>query len=128
MPTTVYDGQETTQVVGWQGLHLQQVYPAVREQIDHDAKSNVLASCCLFGSPAQEHVPPNVIITEINGQKIETLQDILTAVEQSKEKKQKYARVKYVTSRGQLDVCAFQLDYHYWPTWHVHKDIGLVRK
>ncbi|KAG0172831.1 hypothetical protein DFQ30_009503 [Apophysomyces sp. BC1015] len=83
VPTTLYDGQETRRVIGWQGMLVQNDYLAAREQMRHKVPSGVYVSCCLFGSPAGETLPPGVWITEIDQQPVHTLDAFLKAVTSS---------------------------------------------
>ncbi|KAI9018755.1 hypothetical protein CLU79DRAFT_837028 [Phycomyces nitens] len=81
VPTTHYDGQETTRVIGWQGMLVQDAYMAAKEQMQKEVPKGVYVSCCLFGSPAQMSLRPGIWITEINQRPVHTLDEFLEAVE-----------------------------------------------
>lgn len=84
VPTTLYDGQETTRVIGWQGLFVQEAYQAAKEQMRAEVPEGVYVSCCLFGSPAQVSVKVGVWITEIDKMPVPTLDAFLQAVTKGK--------------------------------------------
>lgn len=80
VPTTLFDGQETTRVIGWQGLFVQEPYQAANEQMREKVPDGVYVSCCLFGSPAQVSIQVGVWITEIDRMPVPTLDSFLTAI------------------------------------------------
>ncbi|CAO3585003.1 unnamed protein product [Absidia cylindrospora] len=84
VPTTLYDGQETTRVIGWQGLFVQEAYQAAKEQVRREVPEGVYVSCCLFGSPAQVSIKTGVWITEIDKTPVPTMDDFLAAVTKGK--------------------------------------------
>ncbi|KAI8059232.1 hypothetical protein BC940DRAFT_328385 [Gongronella butleri] len=82
VPLTPFDGQETTRVIGWQGMYIQDAYQAAREQVRERVPEGVYVSCCLFGSPAQLGVQVGVWITEIDQVRVPTLDAFLDVVTQ----------------------------------------------
>lgn len=80
VPTTKYDGSETTEVVGWQGMLIQKSHTAAKEQVQKFVPEGVYVSCCLFGSPAQASLKPGMWITEIDQIPVKTLKDLLDTV------------------------------------------------
>ena len=78
--TTKYNGQETTEVIGWQGMLVQASYNAAKEQVQKFVPDGVYVACCLYGSPAQSSFNPGVWITELDQVPIKTLAQFLTAV------------------------------------------------
>ncbi|ORZ15704.1 hypothetical protein BCR42DRAFT_41656 [Absidia repens] len=84
VPTTLYDGQETTRVIGWQGLFVQEAYQAAKEQMRAEVPEGVYVSCCLFGSPAQVSMKVGVWITEIDRTAVPTMDAFLAAVTRGK--------------------------------------------
>ncbi|KAI8336496.1 hypothetical protein BD560DRAFT_340042 [Blakeslea trispora] len=88
--TTVHNGQETTEVVGWQGLIVQSTYTAAREQVRTKVPEGVYVASFMFGSPAQGYLKPGTWITEVDQTPVRTLDEFLEAVKletiQSKKK------------------------------------------
>ncbi|KAI9480392.1 MAG: hypothetical protein EXX96DRAFT_607260 [Benjaminiella poitrasii] len=155
VPATHYDGQETTQVVGWQGMLLQHAHQAAKEQVQKQVPEGVYVSCCLLGSPAQANLTPNVWITHINQMPVKTLDHFLKAIDLHRTQNNKHCieqqellqnmlnlqttttdttedqdipnhvQIKYITMDNVSHVKAIKLDTHYWPTWHVRKDATL---
>ncbi|KAI8097081.1 uncharacterized protein BX664DRAFT_72534 [Halteromyces radiatus] len=80
VPTTLFDGRETTRLIGWQGLFVQEPYQAAKEQMREKVPEGVYVSCCLFGSPAHVSIQVGVWITEINQEPVPTLDAFLSAV------------------------------------------------
>ncbi|GAA5809801.1 hypothetical protein MFLAVUS_003214 [Mucor flavus] len=80
VPTTQFDGKETTEVIGWQGMLIQNTYTAAKEQAQKIIPEGVYVSCCLFGSPAQANLKPGIWITEIDQIPVKTLDMLLEAV------------------------------------------------
>lgn len=80
VPTTKYDGKETSEVVGWQGMFIQDSYTAAKEQVQKAVPEGVYVSCCLFGSPAQANLKPGMWITEIDQVPVKTLSKFLQVV------------------------------------------------
>lgn len=78
--TTKYDGQETTRVIGWQGMYIQEAYQAAKEQMREKVPEGVYVSCCLFGSPAHVSIEVGVWITEINQIPVPTLDAFLDVI------------------------------------------------
>ncbi|KAI9302440.1 hypothetical protein BJ944DRAFT_242360 [Cunninghamella echinulata] len=78
--TTEYDGQETTRVIGWQGMYIQEAYQAAKEQMREKVPEGVYVSCCLFGSPAHVSIEVGVWITEINQIPVPTLDAFLDVI------------------------------------------------
>ncbi|KAI8343027.1 hypothetical protein BC941DRAFT_465199 [Chlamydoabsidia padenii] len=152
VPTTLFDGQETTRVIGWQGLFVQEAYQAAKEQVREQVPDGVYVSCCLFGSPAQVSIQVGVWITEIDQTPVPTLDTFLTAITTktksgpcltnhhtasthwllsqptSAEKdlvrtdQPTHVRIKYITRNNVTHVVMLRLDHHYWPTWQIEKD------
>ncbi|KAL0096820.1 hypothetical protein J3Q64DRAFT_1856306 [Phycomyces blakesleeanus] len=80
VPTTYFNGQETTRVIGWQGMLVQDAYMAAKEQMQKEVPKGLYVSCCLFGSPAQMSLRPGIWITEINQRPVHTLDEFFDAV------------------------------------------------
>ncbi|KAI7870240.1 hypothetical protein BDF14DRAFT_1776366 [Spinellus fusiger] len=80
--TSYFDGHETTRVIGWQGMLIQNAYQAAKEQMQKQVPEGLYVSCCLLGSPAQVSLEPGVWITEINQQPVHTLDEFLAALQQ----------------------------------------------
>jgi PDZ domain-containing secreted protein len=80
LPTTAYNGKETTEVIGWQGMVVQEAYAAAKEQVQKHVPDGVYVSCCLLGSPAQATLNPGIWITEINQIPVKSLKDFLNVV------------------------------------------------
>lgn len=120
--STFYDGRETTRVIGWQGLLIQDAPIAAKEQTCDKVPTGVYISSCAHGSPAQAVLKAATWITAINGKHVETLDTFLQQVERIHNSKDDHARVKYVTKSNVANVSVVRLDRHYWPTWLVEKD------
>ncbi|ORX61736.1 trypsin-like serine protease [Hesseltinella vesiculosa] len=80
VPLTKFDGQETTRIIGWQGMYIQEAYQAAKEQMREHIPLGVYLSCCLFGSPAQVAIQAGVWITEIDQKPVPTLDAFLDVV------------------------------------------------
>lgn len=80
LPTTAYNGKETTEVVGWQGLLIQGAYASAKEQVRKAVPEGVYVSCCHFGSPAQANLKPGIWITEVDQVPVKTLREFLEVV------------------------------------------------
>lgn len=80
VPTTKYDGRETTEVVGWQGMLIQDTYASAKEQVQKVIPEGVYVSCCFFGSPAQAILKPGIWIIEIDQIPVKTLGAFLDVV------------------------------------------------
>ncbi|KAI7904922.1 uncharacterized protein BX663DRAFT_430081 [Cokeromyces recurvatus] len=91
VPTTKYDGQETTEVVGWQGMLLQQAHQAAKEQVQKQVPEGIYVSCCLCGSPAQASLLPNIWITQIDQVPVTTLDQFLKVIQRSNRVQEKYS-------------------------------------
>ncbi|CAO3612788.1 unnamed protein product [Cunninghamella blakesleeana] len=78
--TTAFDGQETTRIIGWQGMYVQEAYQAAKEQMREKVPEGVYVSCCLYGSPAQVSIEVGVWITEINQIPVPTLDTFLDVI------------------------------------------------
>ncbi|KAG2206824.1 hypothetical protein INT47_007580 [Mucor saturninus] len=89
VPTTRYDGKETTEVVGWQGMLIQETYASAKEQAQKVIPEGVYVSCCLFGSPAQASLKPGIWITEIDQTPVKTLKVFLNMVKSGSFSKRK---------------------------------------
>ncbi|KAK4514241.1 F-box domain-containing protein [Mucor velutinosus] len=83
VPTTSFDGKETTEVIGWQGMVIQDTYASAKEQIQKQVPEGVYLSCCLYGSPAQASLMPGIWITEVGQTPVKTLQEFLQIVDPS---------------------------------------------
>jgi PDZ domain-containing secreted protein len=59
---------------------IQDSYTAAKEQVQKAVPEGVYVSCCLFGSPAQASLKPNMWITEIDQVPVKTLSDFLKVV------------------------------------------------
>ncbi|KAI8376036.1 uncharacterized protein BYT42DRAFT_516755 [Radiomyces spectabilis] len=82
VPTTLYPDLETTRVIGWQGMYIQEAHMAAKEQLQEEIPEGVYVSCCLFGSPAEVSLIPGIWITEVDQQRVKTMDDFLTAIRQ----------------------------------------------
>ncbi|RCH80120.1 hypothetical protein CU098_003514, partial [Rhizopus stolonifer] len=80
VPTTQHDGKETTELVGWQGLLIQNTYRAAKEQVRKQVPEGVYVASCLFGSPAQACLRPGIWITHVGSSSVKTLNQFLQAV------------------------------------------------
>ncbi|KAI9248628.1 hypothetical protein BY458DRAFT_590590 [Sporodiniella umbellata] len=78
VPTTKFDGQETTEIVGWQGMLVQKPHIAAKEQVQNYVPEGVYISSCLFGSPAQACLQSNIWIIEIDQLPVKTLQEFIS--------------------------------------------------
>ncbi|CAO0800101.1 unnamed protein product [Mucor circinelloides] len=97
VPTTSFDGKETTEVIGWQGMVIQDTYASAKEQVQKNVPEGVYLSCCLYGSPAQASLMPGIWITEVDQIPVKTLQEFLRAVDPSSiaiRQKQKLSSMK----------------------------------
>lgn len=83
VPTTSFDGKETTEVIGWQGMVIQNTYASAKEQVQKQVPEGVYLSCCLYGSPAQASLMPGIWITEVDQTPVKTLQEFLQVVDPS---------------------------------------------
>ncbi|EIE78581.1 hypothetical protein RO3G_03285 [Rhizopus delemar RA 99-880] len=88
IPTTRYDGKETTDIIGWQGMIVQEPHSAAKEQVRKHVPEGVYVSCCLLGSPAQAYLKPSIWITEINRMPVKSIEDFIAAVTVTQENKQ----------------------------------------
>lgn len=86
---TKHTGKETTEVVGWQGMLLQEAHSAAKEQVQKSVPQGVYVSCCLFGSPAQASLKPGVWINAINQTPVMSLKDFIAAVDSKQSDKPK---------------------------------------
>ncbi|KAI7878048.1 hypothetical protein K492DRAFT_180165 [Lichtheimia hyalospora FSU 10163] len=120
VPSTLYDGQETIRVIGWQGLLIQDAHLAAKEQACDKVPAGVYISSCAHGSPSQAVLKAGTWITAINGRKVHTLDTFLQQVRRIN--KDDHVRVKYVTKSNVANISVVRLDRHYWPTWLVEKD------
>ncbi|ORY93040.1 hypothetical protein BCR43DRAFT_444348 [Syncephalastrum racemosum] len=122
VPATAFDGQETTRLVGWQGLVIQDAHMGAREQIRTSVPEGVFVSSSLFGSPAQASLKPNIWIVQIDGQSTPDLDGFIQAIQARAAKGHDgYVRVKYVSCKGITSVASLKLDLHYWRTWQLFK-------
>ncbi|ORX44948.1 trypsin-like serine protease [Hesseltinella vesiculosa] len=95
VPLTNFSGYETTRVVGWQGALIQRAYKAVLEQVRHDTLG-VYVSCTLYGSPASNVLRPGVWITEVQGQKVNNLDEFLHVVHNNEADAMRRRRPSYI--------------------------------
>ncbi|CEG68795.1 hypothetical protein RMATCC62417_04986 [Rhizopus microsporus] len=86
---TKHDGKETTEVVGWQGMLVQEAHRAAKEQVQKCVPQGVYVSCCLYGSPAQASLEPGVWIHAINQTPVTSLKDFIAAVDSKQPTKPK---------------------------------------
>ncbi|KAJ2957686.1 hypothetical protein NQZ79_g6632 [Umbelopsis isabellina] len=114
VPTTLYNGKETSRVIEWQGTLIQEPYKAVLEQMP-DVPTGVYVSCTMSGSPASSKIHPGSWITELNGQEIHDMDSFLTAVKNHKNGSE-YVRVQTVQRGNVIKVIALKIDELYWPT------------
>lgn len=125
VPATAFDGQETTRLVGWQGLVIQDAHMGAREQIRTSVPKGVFVSSALFGSPAQASLKPNIWIVQVDGQPTPDLDSFARAVQARAGKSHEgYVRVKYISSKSITGVSSLKLDLHYWNTWQLFKRGG----
>jgi hypothetical protein len=80
VPITEYNGQETVEIIGWQGMIIQKAFAAAKEQSQKSLPEGVYVSFCYFGSPAQSTVFPNIWITEIDGVLVKSLEGFMKLV------------------------------------------------
>lgn len=114
VPTTLYNGKETSRVIEWQGTLIQEPYKAVLEQMP-DVPTGVYVSCTMSGSPASSKIHPGSWITEFNGREIQDMDSFLTAIKDYKDESE-YVRVQTVQRGNVIKVIALKIDELYWPT------------
>jgi S1-C subfamily serine protease len=118
VPATLYNGQETSRVIEWQGTLIQEPYKAVLEQMP-DVPTGVYVSCTLSGSPASSKIYPGSWITEFNGRVIQDMDSFLKAVKDysnSDTNNSDYVRVQTVQRGNVIKVIALKIDELCWPT------------
>ncbi|RCI07248.1 serine protease [Rhizopus stolonifer] len=86
IPTTRYNGKETTEVVGWQGMLVQESHSAAKEQVQKYVPEGVYVSSCLLGSPAQACLKSSVWITEISQIPVKSLKDFISVITNEQKK------------------------------------------
>ncbi|OLY84555.1 Pro-apoptotic serine protease [Smittium mucronatum] len=123
---------ETKKVIGWAGGIIQEPYRAVQEQVKK-LPSKVYVTCTLFGSPASGYgLKPGVWITEIEGNKIYTMDDFIDRIQSLAKRSEDYSgdkesilegaiesgyvRLNVVNKIGVSKVISMRLDEHYWPS------------
>ncbi|OAC99060.1 hypothetical protein MUCCIDRAFT_127026, partial [Mucor lusitanicus CBS 277.49] len=128
VPTTSFDGKETTEVIGWQGMVIQNTYASAKEQVQKQVPEGVYLSCCLYGSPAQASLMPGIWITEVDQTPVKTLQEFLQdEIDDDKlSHDDNHIQIKFVKANNVVQVKAIKLDRHYWPTWHIKKNESSV--
>ncbi|OMH84964.1 Pro-apoptotic serine protease [Zancudomyces culisetae] len=147
VPTSELPTFETTRIISWAGAIVQQPYRAVQEQLQ-ELPSMVYVTCTLFGSPANSYgLKPGVWITELEGERIKTLDDLTAFIKNINAKmRQKshtsttnaggdvnppeqsslessdsgeYVRMTVVNKLGVSKVLSLKLDEHYWPSMQI---------
>ncbi|KAI8642914.1 hypothetical protein BD408DRAFT_365836 [Parasitella parasitica] len=80
VPTTSFDGKETTEVISWQGMVLQNTYASAKEQVQNKVPEGVYVASCLLGSPAQASLASGIWITEVDQIPVKTVGEFLQVV------------------------------------------------
>jgi hypothetical protein len=68
------------EVVGWQGMLIQDAYASAKEQVQKVVPEGVYVSCCHFGSPAHATLKSGIWITEVDRIPVKTLGEFLHVV------------------------------------------------
>ncbi|KAI8059484.1 trypsin-like cysteine/serine peptidase domain-containing protein [Gongronella butleri] len=109
VPLASFSGYETTRVIGWQGALIQCAYRAVLEQVRHNTQG-VYVSCTLYGSPASNVLRPGVWITEVQGQRVQTLDQFLSVVHKNEFDAMRRRRPSYIPPVQRQDTrCVLEL-------------------
>ncbi|KAI9328060.1 hypothetical protein BDR26DRAFT_825982 [Obelidium mucronatum] len=119
VPSSLMRIHTSERIVGWSGAIFQMPHKAVFQQLKN-VPEGVLCSVVYEGSPAQMyHLNPLSWVTEINGQKIVNLDDLVDAV--SKIPSDTFARIKTVNFQRFVKVIAIRTNSHYYGTWQLHR-------
>ncbi|KAJ3026655.1 UNVERIFIED_CONTAM: serine protease [Siphonaria sp. JEL0065] len=119
VPASLMSIHTSERIVGWSGAVFQMAHKAVYQQLKN-VPEGVLCSVVYEGSPAQMyHLNPLSWVTEINGQKILNLDDLVAAV--SKIPSETFARIKTVNFQRFVKVIAIRTNAHYFGTWQLKR-------
>jgi S1-C subfamily serine protease len=115
------ENAEVNRIVFWQGLLLQAPPLSVSAQRSISLQDGIYVSCRYAGSPAARYGPPPTSrIKEIDGIKIESIDDFVRVV-QSKSKNDS-VRIKYLDLSGKPRLSTLKLEPTYWPTSELVRD------
>ncbi|CEP12485.1 hypothetical protein [Parasitella parasitica] len=109
VPTTSFDGKETTEVIGWQGMVLQDTYASAKEQVQVKVPEGVYVSSCLLGSPAQASLTSGIWISEVDQTPVKTLSEFLQVVNSKDILNRQKKKIHNVKS-DQIEIFKNQLD------------------
>ncbi|KAJ3293734.1 serine protease [Rhizoclosmatium sp. JEL0117] len=122
VPASLMSIHTSERIVGWSGAVFQMPHRAIFHQLK-TVPEGVLCSVVYDGSPAQLYqLQPLSWVTEINGQKILNLDDLVEAV--SKIPSDSFARVKTVNFQRFVKVLAIRVNTHYFGTWQLKRVVG----
>ena len=123
--------QLTSKIVCWAGAVVHHTYNSVLEQTTPEfvrvskregitnLTSLVYITSIMYGSPAIGNLRPVQWILEIDGQKVRSLDDMITVVTRLRERdeSEEYTRVRLMGRKGITSVVSVRLDSKFWPAW-----------
>ncbi|KAI8622830.1 hypothetical protein BC830DRAFT_1162701 [Chytriomyces sp. MP71] len=122
VPASLMEINTSERIVGWSGAVFQMPHKAVYQQLKN-VPEGVLCSVVYEGSPAQMYaLHPLSWVTEINGEKIVNLDDLVAAV--SKIPTDTFARIKTINFQRFVRVIAIRTNSHYFGTWQIKREVG----
>ena len=117
IPSLSLQDKITKDILYWSGGIIQQVYPAIYEQVK-EIPSNIIVSHVYIGTPiTQAGIRSKCFITEVNGEPVTTFDKFLQTIKEAEsEPPKKYVTLTTIDLTGITELCAVKLDTFYQPT------------
>ncbi|KAK9449474.1 uncharacterized protein V1518DRAFT_416099 [Limtongia smithiae] len=108
-------------MVQWNGAFIHETFSEAIEQVAHRTRNvplsgGVYVGSVSFGAPALNNIRPAQWIIEVDGVKVESIDQFIGLVKQHKWRDGEFVRVKQVNRKDVTSVVSVQVNERYWPT------------
>jgi pro-apoptotic serine protease NMA111 len=128
--------EQATPILSWAGAILHKTHDPVLEQITPEflriseregfnPETGVYISSIMKGSPSWVGLLVGNWILEVDGCKVQRLDDMVKVISHLKaSRKKEYVRIKMLGSQGTTSVESIKLDPKFWPAWILEQNNG----